>query len=65
MNAATPAVTDWVSAMMVKIVAPKKCPISGTNPQTKIMIPIAMGDGRPRINPKKVIKIAAKNETKI
>ena len=60
-----PVEADCVSAMIVKIPDPKKCPISGTRPQTKMIIPIAIGDGRPRIMLSIVIKIAPRNETRI
>ena len=34
--------------MIVTIPEPKKCPTNGINPQTKTIIPMAMGEGRPR-----------------
>ena len=61
----TPIATVSVSAIKVKIAAPMKWPISGTKPQTKMMMPIAIGDGSPSANPKRVMKSAARNEIRI
>ena len=60
-----PIEMDSVNAIKVKIAEPMKWPIRGTSPQTKMMMPIAIGEGRPSAKPKRVIKSAARNEIRI
>ena len=53
---------ETVSAIKVTIVIPMKWPIKGINPQTKTTRAKADLYGRSRTNPRKKMKILAKNE---
>ena len=59
MKVTAPRNTDCVRAMIVTMEQPMKWPISGINPHTRMIIPMAIGEGRPRIRAKKKTKIDA------